>query len=167
MVQQPTQPTPNAPSVFAADLSDAQVREQIAAVGGNVNMDIKQARAIIHNARIAAAVRAQEAAAEKAKAEAYANQLKHMDGSDRERLVQVAPGVWTRLGDYPQPGEKQQPVLNLDLSIYIRSMFATCIRFPVRTFGSTAMWSPFFNSDKSPTCSASSWASAPAQSTGK
>jgi len=114
VVQQPTQPTPNAPSVFAADLSDAQVREQIAAVGGNVNMDIKQARAIIHNARIAAAVRAQEAAAEKAKAEAYANQLKHMDGSDRERLVQVAPGVWARLGDYPQPGEKQQPVLNLD-----------------------------------------------------
>ena len=44
VVQQPTQPTPNAPSVFAADLSDAQVREQIAAVGGNVNMDIKQAR---------------------------------------------------------------------------------------------------------------------------
>ena len=48
-------------SIFAADLSDAELRAQIAAVGGNPNMDITQARAIIHNARAASVVRAQQA----------------------------------------------------------------------------------------------------------
>jgi len=51
--------TPGA-SVFAGDLGDAEVRAQIAAVGGDPNMDIKQARAIIHNARIASKFRAQQ-----------------------------------------------------------------------------------------------------------
>ena len=51
----------NQPSVFAGDLTDAEVRSQIATAGGNPNMDIKQARAIIHNARQAAIVRGQQA----------------------------------------------------------------------------------------------------------
>ena len=69
------QPVVNRPAgVFAADLSDAEVRAQIAAVGGNANMDIKQARAIIHNARDAAYVRAQEAAILKKQQEEARNQ---------------------------------------------------------------------------------------------
>lgn len=49
---------------FAGDLSDEEVRARIKAAGGNPNMDIDEARALIHNARNAAVVRA---AKEKAK----------------------------------------------------------------------------------------------------
>jgi len=84
----------SAPTVFASDLSDAEVRAQIAAVGGNPNMEIKQARAIIHNARIAARVRAMQTDQER--------KLQEAQKEEQERLQHAIQNLSTLFSKFPE-----------------------------------------------------------------
>jgi len=100
----------NAPTVFAADLSDAEVRAQIAAVGGNPNMDIKQARAIIHNARIASVVRAQQ----KANQERLEKLQENLAGlSSKLPQGELAVGTGALARQQAELARQQQAIANL------------------------------------------------------